>query len=132
MVTVSIMVIMSAVITLNSDFTKQTAKREAERLFVFIYRAMKKAERRRINFTFTASPELVLINWGKRRYEKLIPSSGCAYSNNFKDGECTYNARNKRCNSGGTITVQDSEGQKYYVVLAGITEGRIRLSDTKP
>ena len=132
MITVSIMAIMASVLTFSTDFTKQTAKREAQRLFVFLYRSMNKADSRRINFTFIASPAHVLLNWGNGKYEKLIASKGCAYSNNFPGGECTYNARNRRCNTGGTITVLDSEGKKYYVVLAGITEGRIRLSETRP
>lgn len=131
MIAVSIMVIMSAVIVLNSDFTKQTAKREAERLFVYLYRSMKKADRRRINFSFIPSPAHVLLNWSNGRNEKLLASSGCAYSNNFKDGECTYNARNKRSNTGGTITVYGADGKKHYVILAGINEGRIRLSETR-
>lgn len=131
MIAVSIMVIMSAVITFNSDFTKQTAKREAERLFVYLYRSMKKADRRRINFTFTPSPAHVLLKWGNGRNEFFWTSSGCAYDHNFPGGECTYNARNKRSNTGGTITVYGADGKKHYVILAGINEGRIRLSETR-
>jgi|GEM_PF-4031940 len=77
------------------------------------------------------APGHIYINWDSGPEDiSFKASKGCTYNSNFNGGKITYNKNKKLFTSGGTITVTDSQGGVYYVIIAGITEGRIRLSPT--
>ncbi len=142
MIGILVMAISSAAMLLSASSAKQTAQHEAERLAAYIYRTMNKADRIHQGFDMDmdfeekngAKEYYVTIKWwgGMNNYDKSFRASkGCAYTDNFIGIHgIAYNETNKRFNSGGTITVTDSQGEKYYVIIAGITEGRIRTSPT--
>ena len=141
--------IAGAAISLSSLSAKQTAKHEAERVAAYIYRTIQKADRINKNFTMDTDFETnsagkneyyVTINWGGGVLDKSFRASpGCRYTDNFpgEHSEITYNAQGKSFRrpessamSGGTITVTDSQGEVYYVIIA-LNEGRIRISETQ-
>lgn len=145
-----VMSITYAAMSLSSASAKQTAQHEAERLAAYIFRMIQKADRMHVGFDmdmdFAAKEDgvkeyYVTIKWpGDENYEKprFKASAGCSYTDNFvgTNGKITYNVMNKRftnggSNTGGTITVTDYQGEKYYVIIA-VTEGRIRLSENPP
>lgn len=126
-----VMSITYAAMSLSSASAKQTAQHEAERLAAYINRLIDKADMIHNNFYMITVPGYMHINWGSGPEDiSFKASSGCSYSSNFWGGKLTYNSRKKRFNSGGTITVTDSQGEVYYVIIAGINEGRIRISPT--
>ena len=150
MISILVMSISYAAMSMSAVTAKQTAQHEAERLAEYIYRMIQKADRIHQNFDldtdFIANAEgskeyYITIKWpGDENYEKprFRASAKCSYSDNFigTNGKITYNALNKkfqngRANTGGTITVTDSQGKKYYVIIA-VTEGRIRLNENPP
>lgn len=141
--------IAGAAISLSSLSAKQTAMHEAERLTAYIYRTIQKADRIHKSFTMDMDFETnsagkneyyVTINWEGGVLDKSFRASpGCRYTDNFPGGhgDITYNAQNKAFRitgssaiSGGTITVTDSQGEVYYVIIA-LNEGRIRISETQ-
>ena len=140
MITILIMTISSAAMLLSAQSAKQTAQHEAERLAAFIYRTMNKADRINQSFYMAMRSEqkgdakeyYARIEWGGGNVDKSFRASkGCSYTDNFKGTYgIPYNETKKRFNSGGTITVTDSQGEVHYIIIAGITEGRIRLSPT--
>ena len=131
MIGILVMAISSAAMLLSAQSAKQTAQHEAERLAAYIYRTMNKADRMHNNFNMLTAPGYIHIDWDSGPNDLSFKASGgCMYENNFWGGKITYNSNSKRFISGGTITVTDSQGEKYYVIIAGITEGRIRTSPT--
>ena len=137
-----VMIVLTAVALISPDAAEQSAKHEAERVQAYLYRVIQQADRRRQNFTLDTLPNsngigyCIEIHWpGGMNYEKTFKSwDGCSYSDNFAGteyGELVYNTKNKQFNTGGTITITNYRGEKYYVIIAS-TEGRIRISDTAP
>ena len=147
-----VMMITYAAMTLSASTATQTAKHEAERLAAYIFRTIQKADRLHTGFNMDMSFRIkangtkeyyVTIRWpnvgvNKNEDKDFKASPGCTYSDNFigTNGEITYNAMNKKftnggADAGGTITVTDSQGDKYYVIIA-VTEGRIRLDENPP
>lgn len=129
-----IMTIMLSVAAMSPKAVKQTAKREAEKLQAYLYRTMQKADRIHKNFYLEIYSDFVRINWHDMHTidDSFKSSDGCRYSNNFSYSEAKYNAHKKLFSQGGTITVYDADGEKWYVILAGITEGRVRTSSIPP
>lgn len=147
-----VMMITYAAISLSASGAKQTAKHEAERLAAYIFRTIQKADRIHQGFNMDMKSEVkadgtkeyyVMIRWpnvglNENEDKDFKASAGCTYKDNFqgKDNEITYNATDKKftnggADTGGTITVTDSQGEKYYVIIA-VTEGRIRLDENPP
>ncbi len=127
-ITLLVMSITYAAMTMSSAAAKQTAEHEAERLAAYIYRLMDKADMIHNNFSMITAPGYILINWVSGVQDTSFKATpGCRY---HMEGEIKYNSRKKRFTSGRTITITDSQGEVYYVIIAGITEGRIRISPT--
>lgn len=140
-----VMAIVSATAVVSAKVSEQTAKREAERLQAYIYRVIQSADRRGQGFdldTISQNSEngrrefFIEIRWpGKMNYDRSFKASnGCTYSDNFNGnerGELEYVARNRRFNTGGTITIHGADGDTWHVIIAS-TEGRIRISDIPP
>lgn len=137
--------IAGAAISLSSLSAKQTAKHEAERVAAYIYRTVQKADRIHRGFNIYTGKDLgtseyfIAIKWpnaDNRPDELFKPSPGCKFVDNFdtivgSGNENTYLPEQKRFKWGGHITVTDSAGEKYYVILA-TTEGRIRIDENPP
>ena len=135
-IVILILGIMASVMTFSPEIAKQTAKREAERLQMFLSSMEDAADRRHMNFDIEVGPILetgqvvVTISWGdKYPKSKLEPTVGCSYENKLANKKGTYNARNKRFNAGGTITVIGADGECDVIIAT--TEGRIRISETR-
>lgn len=123
-----VMSITYAAMSMSSAAAKQTAEHEAERLAAYIYRLMDKADMLHNNFYIVTDPGYILVNWDSGPDDLSFKATqGCRYE---MEGKLTYNSRKRRFNNGGTITVKDSQDGVYYVIIAGITEGRIRISPT--
>ena len=130
MVSIAVMMITYAAMTVSAQSAKQTAEHEAGRLAAYIFRMIQKADRMHNGFKMNTAPGHVYINWNSGPEDvSFKATTGCRYTNNFPSNR-TYNASNRRFTSGGKITVTDSQGGVHYVFIAGITEGRIRLSPT--
>lgn len=138
---VVVMIVTLGVATMSLRSTDQTARREAERLVAYLYRQMDQAVRIHKGFRLTIGPDSktgidrVLINWGDQKYDNtpFEPSDGCSYSDNFPNGDVNYLANKQAFSEGGTITVTDAKGEKYYVIVEPSSKGgRVRLSDTPP
>lgn len=127
-----VMSITYAAMSMSSAAAKQTAEHEAERLAAYIYRLMDKADMLHNNFYIVTAPGYILVNWGDADSvdTSFKATAGCRYESNFWGGKLKYNSRKRRFNNGGKITIKDSQGGVYYVIIAGITEGRIRISPT--
>lgn len=126
-----VMSITYAAMSMSSAVAKQTAEHEAERLAAYIYRLMDKADMLHNNFYIVTAPGYILVNWDSGPEDTSFKATaGCRYESDFWGGELKYNSRKRRFNNGGKITVKDSQGGVYYVIIAGITEGRIRISPT--
>lgn len=134
MMGILIMTIVYAVSLISIDSAKQTAKREAERVAAYLYRQIEKAERIHKNFYIEVYTDFIRVNWYDINTidDSFKAHTGCKYSAKFKNEEGRYNASKKLFNDGGTIKVTGADGKIYYVILAGINEGRIRISDTQP
>ena len=129
-IAVLVMLVMISVATLSPTAVRQSAKSEAEKLQAYIYRTMQKADRIHKNFYLEFLSGFVRVNWHDISTvdDSFKISDTCQYSQNFTDGKAQYNA-NKNCFiTPGTITIKDSSGHTYLVIIAGITEGRIRIS----
>lgn len=153
MISVAVMLITYAAMAVSAQSAKQSAEHEAERLAAYIFRTIQRADRMHRNFTMDTCPGTdstgkyyyIEVKWdgveeyGKNTERSFIASRGCTYSDNFPgSGEIAYNANTKRFKmvdssamSGGTITVTDSQGEVYYVIIA-LNEGRIRVSAKEP
>ncbi|MBQ6972358.1 MAG: type II secretion system protein [Synergistaceae bacterium] len=129
---VVVMMMTLAVALMSPRGVRQTAKREAERLQAYIYRNMQKADRIHKNFYLTFYTDFVRLNWHDQSTidDSFKISEGCSYTNTFTDSEAHYNAGRRRFTNAGTITVNGADGKIYYVIIAGITEGRVRISET--
>lgn len=138
-IVILILGIMASVMTFSPEIAKQTPKREAERLQMYINRMKDAADRRHMNFDIEVGPVLekgksgVNIRWANGKYEepKFEATAGFSYSSNFSNnGTGTYNAKNKQFNSGATITVKNADGEVFYFTIAS-TEGRTKVSDSR-
>lgn len=156
MISVAVMLITYAAMAVSAQSAKQSAEHEAERLAAYIFRTIQRADRMHRNFTMdicsdtdsTGKYYYVEVQWdsvknveiGGNTERSFRASRGCTYFDKFpgKNGDIKYNADTKRfyrpngaSMSGGTITVTDSQGEVYYVIIA-LNEGRIRLSAKEP
>ena len=130
---VVVMIVTLGVATMSLRSTDQTAKREAERLEAYIYRQMDKSERIHTNFTLLMDKTVVYIKWDGYTSWKIEhkASDGCTYNHNYGTKNITYKATAKMFIP-GHIIVNGPKDDTHYVILAGINEGRVRLSDKKP
>ncbi len=139
-IVILILGIMASVMTFSPEIAKQTAKREAERLQMYISSMEDAADRRHMNFEIEIGPIVetgqtsVLIHWANNEYQepKFRPTAGCSYRFTGTTTSIKYIAKDKRPNPFGTIEVTDADGENHYVIVAGMNEGRIRLSETRP
>lgn len=123
-----VMSITYAAMSLSSASAKQTAQHEAERLAAYIYSLMEKADKIHNGFYIITAPGYIYVNWNSGPEDISFKATpGCRYE---MEGTLKYNSLKKLFTSGRTITVKDSQGGVYYVIIAGITEGRIRISPT--
>ena len=129
-----VMAVASALALMSSRIANQTSKREAERVAGYIHRIMQKAERTRKNFYLEIYSNFIRVNWYNIHTidDSFRSSVNCNYSDNFPKSQAAYNAYKKRFINGGTITIKDADGKIWYVIIAGITEGRVRTSDIPP
>ena len=130
--------IISSAMIISPEMARQSAENEAQRVRAYIYRQIDRADRMHCNFGLDTgimnNEHVIAIDWpGMANDDSSFKASyGCRYSDNFSGTNGgTYNAMHKQFNEGGTITITDSEGRSYYVIIAA-TEGRIRISDTHP
>ncbi len=129
--------------TLSISLATQTAEHEAERLAAYIDRVIDKADRMHLSFTMDTDFDTdsagnksyyITVKWpgGEENHDKSFrASAGCRYSDNFKGTdkeELVYNVISKQFNTGGKITVTDSQGETCYIKI-GSTEGRIRITE---
>ncbi len=129
--------IMATVMSLKPDAVKQTAKREADRVAAYVYSLMEEASLRHVplNIQVGTTPEGIsrfVVTWNNNGLTPDVSfkaSPGCKYEANVK--EFNYNLVNKRFDA-GTITVHGADGKNYYVIFAGINEGRVRTSKEPP
>ncbi|MBQ3347689.1 MAG: type II secretion system protein [Synergistaceae bacterium] len=130
---VVVMIVTLGVATMSLRSMDQTAKRETERLVAYIYRQMDKAERIHAIFTLLIDKTAVQIKWNSYTDWEIEhrASDGCTYEDNYGTKSITYKPTNKMFVP-GHITVSGPNGDTYYVILAGINEGRVRISDTPP
>ena len=125
-----VITVMLSVAVMSPKGVRQTAKREAEKLQAHIYRTMQKADRIHKNFYLEYYTTFVRVNWHDIHMtdDSYKVSDGCRYD--FPDDDGTnYNASKRRFTKGGTITVYGADGETWYVIMAGINEGRVRISD---
>lgn len=129
-----VMCVTLAVAVISPRAIRQSAKREAERLSGYIHRIMQKSERTHKNFLLDFAADSVSVNWHAitTTDDSFKASHGCSYSNNFPSGYAMYNPHKQMFQQPGTITVYGADGETYYVICAGITEGRVRVSPTPP
>ena len=129
-----VMCLSLAVAVISPRAIRQSAKREAERLSGYIHRVMQKSERTHKNFLLEFATDFVRVNWHDITTidDSFKASNGCSYSNNFTDGNALYNPHKQMFQNPGTVTVYGADGETYYVICAGITEGRVRVSPTPP
>lgn len=130
MISVAVMLITYAAMAVSAQSAKQSAEHEAGRLAAYIFRTIQRADRMHNGFWMNTAPGYVHIKWNSGPTDVSFKATiGCRYTNNFK-GNITYDVSKKLFTSGGTITVTNSQGEVYYVIIASATEGRIRLSPT--
>ena len=129
---VGVLVMVAAISTglISLRGVRQTAKREAERVAAYIHRIMGKAERINKNFFIEVYTDFIRLNWHDIHTvdNSFKASDGCTYSHNFPENKARYNANARVFSSGGTITVKGADGETWYVIIAIINEGRVRIS----
>ena len=142
-ISLMIMATMSGVFMLSiKDLDKQTAHKEADRLYHWLSSKVVRADTNAADFKLELDSGSAVITWnpsnaqlwtaeGKRTYqETLAPSTGCAFNwENAPSGDAmTYNPRTNQFSAGGTIEIT-GEGEPRFLVIA-TTGSRMRLSDT--
>ena len=131
MVTVSVMSIMAAVIALNVDFTRQSAKHEAEKVATYIENLMKKSNRIHTSFDIEVKDKVIKVSWGIHdvHVESLDATIGCTYTpsaeimiydrNNFTNRDRVTVDTDEKDSSDDEydyhIKITDSAGEEYYV-----------------
>lgn len=136
LVSVVITAIVSAVMIMSPAAARQTAKREAEKLYAYVYRQMHRADKMHRSFYFNIGINFIATKWAGTDYFDIEKSykatTGCTYDHNYEYGtKCEYNPNTKMFKP-GHIKITDADGDKWYVIFAGITEGRVRISDSPP
>ena len=141
---IALLVLLASQITLSTNISTQTPKREAERLAKKLSNLMLKAEKMHIkSFNLTRdSDNTLLVTWNSShtslfrqsdidRYTEKIPaSSGLTYSWWKSASQVTYHPNETTFNPGGTIVIRGN-GEPYYVIMNS-NGGRVRISDTPP
>ena len=139
---IALMMILASQITLSTNISTQTPKREAEKLAKTLSSLVLKAAETQTHFQIEIKPDKMAIQWNtnktstftqadRDKFTKDFPaSSGCTYSWNAPNDILKYSHITNKFSQGATITIT-GKGDPYYVVIATIG-GRVRVSDTKP
>ena len=139
---IALMMILASQITLSTNISTQTPKREAEKLAKTLSSLVLKASKTQTHFKVEIEPDHMFIVWNtnetslltaaaREKFTKKFPaSSGCTYSWNAPNDKVYYSHITNRFSQGATITIT-GKGDPYYVVIA-VIGGRVRVSDTKP
>ena len=141
---IALLVLLASQITLSTNLSTQTPKREAERLAKKLSNLMLKAEKMHItSFNLTRTSEnMLLVTWNsshtslflpediERYTEKIHASPGCTYAWWKSASQVTYHPNETTFNPGGTIVIRGN-GDDYYVIMNS-NGGRVRISDIPP
>ena len=137
-----IIIAILAAFSLNPHITDQTAKKEAEKIALFMHKLARTAERTKQKFTIninTTERELK-ATWANNTSETFKAAANFAISYN-NGSSIIYNPSTGSVTHFGTLTVTRNDEAKhknetdktpyiYYVVISSV--GRIRTSDTAP
>ena len=139
-ISIAILAIMAAALTLNLASIKFTAKHEAERLAAKISSLMLKADKTRTHFQINLYENKIRFKWNNNYsdikndknffIEDFEAGKGCSFSWNAPSDVLYYSYITNKFSQGATITVKCEE-KNYYVIIATIGS-RVRVSDTKP
>ncbi|MBR0257876.1 MAG: type II secretion system protein [Synergistaceae bacterium] len=137
MVTVLILGVMAAVLTINPKAAEHSAKREAEKVAVYIEKLMKKSDRMHTSFDIEVEDKLIKVSWGIHgsHRESFDVSKGCSYTpsaeimtydRNHFNNKAKITVDNDEKDSSNKeydyhIKVTDSSNSTYYV---GITKNQ--------
>ena len=139
---IALMMILASQITLSTNISTQTPKREAEKLAKTLSSLVLKASKTQTHFKVEIESDHMFIVWNtnetslfteeaRKKFTETFPaSSGCTYSWNAPNDTVYYSHITNRFSQGATITIT-GKGDPYYVVIA-VIGGRVRVSDTKP
>ena len=139
---IALLVLLASHITLSTNLSTQTPKREAEKIAKTLSSLVLKASKTQTHFKVEIESDHMFIVWntnqtrlftaeGRKKFTQTFPaSSGCIYSWNAPNDKVYYSHITNRFSQGATITIT-GKGVPYYVILAAIGS-RIRISDTKP
>ena len=120
------------------NFTKQSAKNEAEKVVMYIQSLMKKSDRIHTSFDIVMEENEIRPSWGKhgenrKKSEYLEPSAGCSYTpsaekmtydrNNFTNkSQVIVDEIDNKDKDGKVydyyIEITDSSGTKCYVGIS--------------
>ena len=135
---IALMMILASQITLSTNISTQTPKREAEKLAKKLSSLMLKADKMHVPFTLTLETDKMIIQWNtsttslfhNRNIERFPASSGCTYSWNGEKKQITYTPENTTFTQSDTIKIEGN-GEPYYVIPA-LFGSRVRVSDVPP
>ena len=139
---IALLALLASQITLSTNLSTQTPKREAEKLAKKLSSLMLKADKTQTHFKVEIHTDHMFIVWNtnetslvteeaRRKFTETFPaSSGCRYSWNAPNDKVYYSHITNKFSQGATITIE-GKGEPYYVVIATIGS-RVRVSDTKP
>lgn len=122
MIAVSIMGIMAAVIAFNVEFTKQSAKHEAEKVVMYIQNLMKKSDRMHTSFDIDVEDKVIVASWGIHgtRKESFDATPGCTYTPDLPHNSkkrLIYD-RNNLTNKAKVAITDSKSGYDYYIEIA--------------
>ena len=139
--------IMAGAMTLNSGSAKQTAKREADRIVMQLYRLIETANRKHVSFKVlfdgTEQKDYVRIEWQtpttsdfyNTGYTELNITKGCSIQNlnntKMDQSALVYNLKdNGFLPPSMTLQVKAPDESVHYIIIY-VPGTRIRTSDTR-
>ncbi len=137
-----VMALLAMQISLSTNISTHTPKREAEKLAKKLHSLILKSDTTQTHFKVEIEPAHMFIVWNtnktslfteaaRNKFTETFPASaGCTYSWNAPNDKVYYSHITNKFSQGATIKIT-GEGDPYYVVIATIGS-RVRVSDTEP
>lgn len=126
--------------SMKSGASRQSIRREAERIAAYINSLIQEADKNRNPFTITFGQNTFMINWAFKKRNGEYSSSfnrNRKYIISSNVTEYKYSIKNNNFTQGGTMTLTEitpediPDKNKYYVIIA-VIGGRVRTSDNPP
>ncbi len=135
-----VIAVITAAMTMKSGSSRQSIRREAERLAAYINSLMQNADRNRASFSLSFSAHSCTAGYsyhleGKERLKEFNADPKFTLESNVNPFH--YSVRDNKFAQGGTITVTETDSGdikdmgKYYVIIA-VMGGRVRTSPNPP